>query len=76
MRITYSPEVDAMRITFRKTTITHTEELEDGVLADYDGEERIVGLEILDASEKIDHPEAMEYIVYTPDMVAAPGSAA
>jgi uncharacterized protein YuzE len=48
MKISYDPEVDALSITFRETTVT-TKHLAEGIAADYDSEGRLAGLEILDA---------------------------
>jgi uncharacterized protein YuzE len=53
MRIRYDPEVDALSVIFRETTVT-TRELADGIVAEYDAEERLVGLEILDAGTRLD----------------------
>ena len=39
MKITYDPEVDALSITFRDTTVT-TKELGEGIAADYDADGR------------------------------------
>jgi len=48
MKIQYDPEVDALSIIFRKTTVT-IKELADGICVDYDSDGRLAGLEILDA---------------------------
>ena len=56
MKISYDPEVDALSITFRETTVT-TKHLAEGIAADYDSEGRLAGLEILDA-QKHCHAEA------------------
>jgi uncharacterized protein YuzE len=48
MKISYDPEVDALSITFRETTVT-TKHLAEGIAADYDSDGRLAGLEILDA---------------------------
>ena len=48
MKISYDPEVDALSITFRETTVT-TKHLAEGIAADYDSEGRLASLEILDA---------------------------
>ena len=50
MKISYDPEVDALSITFRDTTVT-TKHLAEGIAADYDSEGRLAGLEILDAQK-------------------------
>ena len=48
MKLSYDPEVDALRIVFRETTVT-TQHLAEGIAADYDAESRLAGLEVLDA---------------------------
>lgn len=51
MRITYDPLVDALYIRFIETTVT-TKNLAEGISADYDSEERLAGIEILDAVKR------------------------
>jgi uncharacterized protein YuzE len=46
MKIHYDAEVDALSIIFVETTVT-TRELADGIVAEYDAQGRIVGLELL-----------------------------
>ncbi len=62
MRITYDPEVDALSITFREATVT-SKELAEGIVADYDGEERLAGIEILDAVKRLGGREALQNFV-------------
>lgn len=52
MKISYDAEVDALSITFRETTVT-TKHLAEGIVADYDSEGRLAGLEILDAKTRL-----------------------
>lgn len=61
MKITYDPEVDALAITLKDVEVVHTEELQEGILADYDADENIVGLEILDASERVDRADGVDF---------------
>ncbi len=51
MKISYDPEVDALAIVFRETTVT-TKHLAEGIAADYDADGRLAGLEILDAKSR------------------------
>ncbi|WP_374687570.1 DUF2283 domain-containing protein [Promineifilum sp.] len=44
MKITYDAEVDAPYIQFIDTTVT-TEQLAEGIAADYDDEGRLAGIE-------------------------------
>ena len=51
MRITYDSQVDALYIRFIETTVT-TKHVAEGIAVDYDDEERIAGIEILDALKR------------------------
>lgn len=61
MRIRYDREVDALSITFRDTTVT-TREMEDGLVGEYDAEGRLVGLEILDALQRLGDPSILREV--------------
>lgn len=58
MRIQYDPEVDVLHISFRETTVT-TREWEEGVTGEYDTQGRLVGIEILDASQRLGDVSAL-----------------
>ncbi len=62
MRIRYDSEVDALSISFRDTTVT-TQELAEGITAEYDAQGQLVGLEVLDASKRFGDPSTMQQIV-------------
>ncbi len=51
MRITYDSEVDALYIPFIETTVT-TKHIAEDIAIDYDEEDKIVGIEILDAVKR------------------------
>lgn len=53
MRIEYSKNADALYIQLRETTTGDTMDIEEGVTVDLDEEGHIVGIEILDASERL-----------------------
>ena len=61
MIIRYDAEVDALSIIFRETTVT-TNELADGLTAEYDAQGRLVGLEVLDAAKRFDDPSVLRQI--------------
>jgi uncharacterized protein YuzE len=63
MKITYDPEVDVLRILFSNTPIEESDEDKPGVILDYDKDDNIVGLEILDASKRMENPKSIEYVV-------------
>ena len=63
MKITYDPEVDVLRILFSNTPIEESDADKPGVILDYDKDGNIVGLEILDASKRMENPRVIEYAV-------------
>jgi uncharacterized protein YuzE len=63
MKITYEPEVDVLRVVFSSTPIEESDEGKPGMILDYDIDGNIVGLEILDASKRIENPRSVEYAV-------------
>ncbi|HGE71228.1 TPA: DUF2283 domain-containing protein [Candidatus Poribacteria bacterium] len=54
MRIRYSQEADAIYIRFNENKIVNSDEISDDIIADYDEHGKIVGIEILWASDKAD----------------------
>ncbi len=63
MKLTYDPQTDILRILFSKAPIEESDEDKPGVIPDYDKDGNIVGLEILDASKRMDNPRSLEYAV-------------
>jgi uncharacterized protein YuzE len=63
MKITCDSEVDVFRILFSNAPIEESDEDKPGVILDYDKDGNIVGLEILDASKRMENPRAIEYAV-------------
>lgn len=63
MKVTYDPEVDIVRIILSNAAIEESDEDRPGVILDYDKNGNIVGLEILDASKRMENPRAVEYAV-------------
>ena len=63
MKIKYDPEVDVMRITFKEAEIEESGEETPGIITDFDADGNVVGIEILQASKRIDNPQVIEYMV-------------
>ena len=63
MKVTYDSEVDVLRVFFRDTAIEESDEDKPGVIFDYDKEGNLVGLEVLNASQRIENPREVEYAV-------------
>jgi uncharacterized protein YuzE len=62
MRISYDSQVDASSITFRDTTVT-ARELAEGIAAEYDGDGKLVGLEVLDAATRFGDPSTFRQVI-------------
>ncbi len=63
MKVIYDPEVDVLRIVLNSTPVVESDEDKPGVILDYDSDGNIVGLEILNASTRIENPRSVEYAV-------------
>jgi uncharacterized protein YuzE len=63
MNVTYDPDVDVLRILFRDVPIEESDEDKPGIILGYDQEGNLVGLEVLNASQRVDNPLGVEYSV-------------
>ena len=63
MKVTYDPEVDVLHILLRNVPVKESDEDKPGVILDYDKEGNIVGIEILDASKRVEDPRSVEHAV-------------
>ena len=63
MKVTYDPEVDVLRILFSHAPIEESDEEKPGVILDYDRDGNVVGMEVLDASKRVENPRSVEYAV-------------
>ena len=59
MKVTYDPETDILTVRLKEKQISESDELQEGVIADLDSHGNIIGLEILDASQRITEPQNM-----------------
>lgn len=71
MRIYYDAEVDALYVQFRflEPGTVQARPLSDQIIADYDAEGRLVGLEILDAGELLGEERGRLMLEIAPAMV-------
>ena len=53
MKIDYDKEVDALYIHFQEGTYDISKEVAEGIMLDFDAEGKLIGIEILDVSEKM-----------------------
>ena len=52
MKIEYDQEVDALYVRLQEKYVARTVEIEEGLNLDLDGSGKLIGLEILDATER------------------------
>ncbi len=63
MNITYDPNVDILRIILDEGAIEESDEDVEGIIMDYNSDGKLVGIEILDASKRVDNPYVMTYSI-------------
>lgn len=52
MKIEYSKEADAIYVYFKEDFVAKSNEIEDGVVIDFDEKGQLIGIEVLDVSER------------------------
>lgn len=64
MKIEYDQQADAMYIRLRAGTVAESDEVRPGVVFDFDTDGRVLGIEMLDVSQRTDNPRelAMELV--------------
>ena len=63
MKVRYDPEVDVLRIILSPAPVEESDEPKPGVILDYDKSGNVVGLEVLDASKRVEDPMSVEYAI-------------
>ena len=55
MKLSYDPDADSLWIRWNHSPIEESYEIEPGIVLDYDKKGIVVGVEIMDASKKIEN---------------------
>ena len=63
MRIEYSKEADALYVYFRQIPVAKSKEVEEGVVIDIGADGHIVGIEVLDASQRLTPQELVNLTI-------------
>jgi uncharacterized protein YuzE len=63
MKVIYDPATDVMRIVFREAIAEDYSEDRPGVKVDYDLEDKIIAIEIQNASDLVDDPRMLKHEV-------------
>lgn len=62
MKVTYYPDRDGLRILFNDAPIERSTDEVPGLILDYDNNGAVVGLELTQASERMNNPRVVEFI--------------
>ena len=63
MKIVYDSDKDILQISFRQTIVEETTQISTGLVLDYDEDGKVVGMELRNASKKVDNPYEMNYSI-------------
>lgn len=63
MKVVYDPDKDILQIALIETNIEETAQIAPGLILDYDEDGNVIGLELRKASQKMDSPYAICYLV-------------
>ncbi|MSQ97111.1 MAG: DUF2283 domain-containing protein [Gemmataceae bacterium] len=61
MKVIYDRETDTLSIILRAGKVAESDETREGLILDYDKSGKLISLELLDASEQVNRPHAMEF---------------
>jgi uncharacterized protein YuzE len=63
MKVIYDPDKDILQISFSESTVEETTKIAPELVLDYDKDGDLIGLEIRNASTKVENPYAIAYVV-------------
>ncbi len=66
IKVIYDPTVDALTIILSDVPVDTSDEVELGVVFDYDASGNVIGIEILDTSTRVEKPNAVELLYAQP----------
>ena len=60
MKVNYDPETDTLTIQLKSGQIAESDESKPGIILDFDAQGNLLGLEILDASQRVDETQSVQ----------------
>jgi uncharacterized protein YuzE len=63
MKMLYDPDKDILQISFKDDVIEETTQIAPGLILDYDVDGQVLGIELTDASKRVDNPTALTYLI-------------
>ncbi len=61
MKVIYDRETDTLSIILRSGKVAESDETREGLIMDYDKLGKLISIELLDASEQVTSPNAIEF---------------
>lgn len=61
MKVRYDKEADVLYIKLNDNSVAESDSDKPGLILDYDDEANVVGIEVLNASQKMQSPLKIEY---------------
>ena len=61
MKVKYDKETDVLYIRLSNNPVIESDSDKPGIILDYDSDKNIVGIELLNASKKMERPMKVEY---------------
>ncbi|MGF1566474.1 MAG: DUF2283 domain-containing protein [Nodosilinea sp.] len=72
MQITYDPDRDILQIAFNRREVGETAQISPNLILDYDDDGLIVGLELRQASQRVENPMSVRFTVGEADLDKPP----
>ena len=61
MKVIYDPDTDILTMILREMPIEESDEISEGLIIDYGKDDKIVSIEMLDASDNVTEPQSFLY---------------
>ncbi len=61
MKVIYDRDSDTLSIILRPGKVAESDEVREGLIMDYDKIGKLISIELLDASEQVSRPNAVEF---------------
>jgi uncharacterized protein YuzE len=61
MKVIYDRDTDTLSIILRPGKVADSDEVREGLIMDYDKIGKLISIELLDASEQVNRPNAVEF---------------
>jgi uncharacterized protein YuzE len=72
MQITYDPDRDILQIAFNSREVGETAQISPNLILDYDDDGQVVGMELRQASQRVERPMSVTFTVGQADLDKPP----